>query len=106
MFPTELNEHCVNGSNLDAVAAAQIADFRSFDMVFSVWLDESKRGKPFDQLAPSLWPGKALKEFLEDQPGGEDLICSFKGVLQSLDFDYCGLGVSAEGERPDARIYE
>lgn len=61
MFPAELNEHCVDGSDLDAVATAQIADFCGFYMIFSVWLDESKRRKPFDQLAPRLWPNKALK---------------------------------------------
>jgi hypothetical protein len=61
VFAAELNEYCVDGSDLNAVATALIADFRSLNMVFSVWLDESKRGKPFNQLAPRLWPGKALK---------------------------------------------
>ncbi len=61
VFAAELNEYCVNGSDLDAVATAHIADFGGFDMVFSVWLQESKRDKPFDQLAPRLWPSKALK---------------------------------------------
>jgi hypothetical protein len=57
----ELNEYSVDSSDLDAMASTQIADFRSLDMVFSVWLNESKRGKPFDQLVPRLWTGKALK---------------------------------------------
>ncbi len=106
MFATELNEYCVDGPDLDAVATARIADFCSFHMVFSVWLYESKRGKPFDQLATCLWPSKALKQFLQHQPGSRDLICSFKGMLQSLDFGYSSLGMSAEGERPDAGINE
>jgi hypothetical protein len=38
VFAAELNEHCVNGSNLDPMATARISDFSSLDMVFSVWL--------------------------------------------------------------------
>ena len=106
MLTAELNKYRVDSSDLDAVATAQISNLRSFDMVFSVWLYESKRGEPFYQLAPRLWPCKALKQFLEHQPSSKNLICSLKSVLQRLDFGYCSLGVSAEGERPDAGINE
>lgn len=61
VFAAELNEYCVDGSNLYAMATAQIPSLRCFDMVFSVWLYESERGKPFYELAPCLWPSKTLK---------------------------------------------
>ena len=61
VFAAELNEYRVDGSDLYAMATAQIPSLRCFDMVFSVWLYESKRGKPFYQLAPCFWPSKALK---------------------------------------------
>ena len=106
VFAAELNEDCVDGSNLNPMTTARIADLRSFNMVVSVWLQESKRGKPLNKLASRLRSRKALKQFLQYQPGSEDLICPFKGVLQSLDFGHRSLGVSAEGERPDTGIYE
>ncbi len=41
VFETELDEDRVDGSNLDAVSAARIADRCRLDMVPSVWLEES-----------------------------------------------------------------
>jgi hypothetical protein len=94
----QLNQYRVDGSDLDAVAAAMIADLGGLDVVFSVWLEESKRGEPFNQLAPGFGAGKALKKLLQHQPGSEDLICSPKSVLESLDLGEGSLGVSAECE--------
>ena len=38
VLETELNEQCINSSNLDFVPAARVADFSGFDVIFAVWL--------------------------------------------------------------------
>ena len=92
MPATELDEHSVDGSDLNAVTTAKVADLRSFDMVLSAQLQKAESGKPLDELA--LCPGscKALKQFLQHEPGGGDLISAVKGVFKRLDFRFGSLG--------------
>lgn len=59
VFAAELNEYRIDGSDLDAVTAARVAYLCSFDVIFSVWLEESKRSEALDQLPARLWSGKA-----------------------------------------------
>jgi hypothetical protein len=51
---TELDEHRVDSSDLDTMPAAGVADCSGFDVVFTVWLQESERGESFDQLGACL----------------------------------------------------
>ena len=48
MSKTELNEHGVDGSNLDTVTPASVADFGSFYVVFPIRLQEAKRAEPIN----------------------------------------------------------
>lgn len=50
MLQAELDEHG-DGPDLDAMAAARVAHFSGFDVVFAVRLDESERGEAIDELA-------------------------------------------------------
>jgi hypothetical protein len=106
VLQTELDEHRVDGSDLNAVPATRVADYGGFDVVFTVWLQESERGEPLDQLATCFGPRKALQELLQHQTRREDLVCSLETVLKRLDFRYRHLGVAVEGEGPDAGIDE
>lgn len=106
MFAAELNEYRVDGSDLDAVAPALVANLCSFYVVISVWLQESKRGKPLNELASRLRTRKTLEQLLKNQACGEDLISSVKRMLKQLDFGHGSHGVSAESERPDAGVNE
>ena len=106
VFKRELDQHSVDCSNLDAMAAASVADFSSFDMVFSIGLEEAKRSEPLDQLTTRLGSCKALKKFLQHKACSKDLICSIKCMLKRVDLGCCGLRVTAEGERPYAGINE
>ena len=102
MPATELDEHSVDGSDLNAVTTAKVADFRSFDMVLSVQLQKAESGKPLDELALCPGPCKALKQFLQHEPGGGDLISAVKGVFKRLDFRFGSLG-SLGGKRATRR---
>lgn len=102
--PAELDEHRVDGSQLDTVATARISNFRSFDVVFAVRLQESDRGEPGDQLVARLRPVETLQQFLQHQPGREDLVGAFESVPEGLHFRCGRLGVAAKGERPNAGI--
>ena len=106
MFKTELYEHGVDGSNLDTVTPASVADFGSFYMVFSIRLQEAKRAEPFDQLATCLGSCEALKKFLQHKACCKDLVRPIKSVPKRADFRRCRVRVPAKGERPDAGIDE
>jgi hypothetical protein len=102
----ELNEYRIDGSDLDAATAARVADLCSFDVIFTARLNEPKRSEPLDQLPTPLWTGKALKELLQHQTRGKDLVCPLKGMLQGLHFRHGRFVIAAEGERSDARVDE
>jgi hypothetical protein len=104
VLEAELDENGVDRSDLDAAPPAAFANFSGLDVVVTLRLQESERGKPLDQLPTRLGSGEALEKFLQDQTGREDLIGSLQGVSKSLHFRRRRLGIAAEGEGPDAGI--
>ena len=106
VFERELDQHGVDRSDLDAMAAAGVADFSSFNMVFSIWLNEAKRSEPFDQLTAGLGSCKALKKFLQHETCRKDLVRSIQCVVKRVDLGCCSLSVAAKCERPYAGINE
>lgn len=106
MFDAELNEQRINGSDLDAIAAAKVAHSRSLNVVFSGRLKEPKSSEPFDELDSCFGGSKALEEFLQHKSGCENLICSAECMLKRPDLWCLGYGVASEGEGPDACVYK
>lgn len=102
----QLDQHRVDRSNLNAVLSTSIADFRSFDVVGAIGLEERQRGKPLDQLATRLRSRKALEQLLEDQPGREHLVRAFKSAPEHFDSLGGCPSVAAESQRPDGRVHE
>jgi hypothetical protein len=102
----KLNQYCVDRSDLNAIPSTRVADLCGLDVVFAIRLEKSQRSESFNELASRLRPGKALQQFLQDQAGGEHLVCAFKRTSKHL----YGLGgtpsVAAESQRPDGRVNE
>ena len=71
---TELNQQGIDGPDLHPAAATGVAHLRRFNVILPVWLEESESGEAFYELHAGLRPRKALQEFLQDEPGCEDLI--------------------------------
>ena len=75
-------------------------------MILPVWLEKGEGGEAFHKLGPSLRPCKALEQLLEDEPGRKDLIRAEQGVLECRNLRRGLFSVSAQGQRPYARIDE
>ena len=60
MLKSELNQHGVDCSNLDTMAAAGVADLGGLNVVLPIRLQEAKRAKPLEQLTTRPGPCKAL----------------------------------------------
>ena len=104
MFQAELDEYSVDRANLHAASTAGVSDFSSFDVVFTIRLEEPQRCKPLDQLTARFGPREALQQFLKNQASRKDLIGAFQRVLECLDFRQRCVGVASEGKRPNAGI--
>jgi len=104
VFEAELDEHRVDGSDLDTATAARVSDLSGLDMVLSVRLQKSERGKSLDQWAACFGSGKALQQFLQHQTGCKDLVRPLEGMPKCLDFRYRHLDVAAQSQRPNAGI--
>jgi len=57
----ELGEQRINSSDLNAAAAARIAELGRIDMVIARRDDHRKGGEEFQNLRPSLWSPIALQ---------------------------------------------
>ncbi len=106
MLDAELDKQRINGSYLNAMTATGVPDLGGFNMVFAIWLEKTKRRKPFNQLAPGFCAGKTLEQFLEHESCSEDLIRSLKCMQKRFDFGPRCFTIASEGQRPDAGIYK
>ena len=104
MPDAELCDDGVDCANLHAGSAACVSKGRCGDMVLTVRLDQCERGESFHDLR--LCPGscEALKQFLQDQAGGDDDIASGESLFECLDLRFFSHDISPECERPDAGI--
>jgi hypothetical protein len=71
---TELDQQRIDGSYLHTTATTGVADFRRFDVILTAWLKEGESKEAFHKLGARLRPREALQQFLDDEPGREDLI--------------------------------
>lgn len=74
MPAAKLNEKGVDRADLNAAPATSVADLGRFDVVLPVGLEERERRHSLQELGARLRPAETLKQFLQDQAGGEDLI--------------------------------
>jgi hypothetical protein len=81
---TELNQHCVDRSDLDTVPAAGVSYFCGFDVVLAIWLQKREGGESLNQLGSRLRSSEPLQQLLEDQAGREHLVCALKGASKNL----------------------
>jgi len=73
-------------------------------VVGSVRLDEGEGTEAFNDCSDSLGARESLKEFLEYESSCYDYVRTGERLNQSLYFWLVRRCVTAEGERPDARI--
>lgn len=106
MSNAQLSEQCVDGADLHASSAARVPEFGGCDMVFAIRLYQGKGREVPDDQGTGLRCGEPLKQFLENQPGRDNNVGAQKGVLEHVDFGCRGRGVSAQSERPHARVHK
>ena len=75
-------------------------------MVLTVRLYQCERGESLDDLRFCPRSCEALKQFLQDQAGGDDDIASSESFFEYLDLRFFSCNISPECERPDAGINE
>jgi hypothetical protein len=102
----ELGQQGVDGANLYTGPATDVSNLCGSNVVLAIWLKHRKRFKGLDDLGACRGPGKALEEFLQDEPGSDDKLVSEKRLLQSLHLSNCGVAIPSKAKRPDARVDE
>ena len=70
---------------MDAMAAASVADFGGFGMVFPTRLKKAECCESLDQLTTHLRSCEALEKFLQHKTCSKDLVCAFKGMPKCAD---------------------
>ena len=101
---TELRQQRVDSADLHAAAPALVSEFGRVNMVAAVGNQQRQSGEPVEYLRPASRSGEALQKFLQDEPGGHELLAGFDGANQFARFIRRGGGVAPESERPDAGI--
>jgi hypothetical protein len=102
----QLRDYRVDRADLQAGAAATIAQVRSVDVIQPVRSQERQRRKTVDDVLSRLRTGKSLQQFLQDQTRDHNGFTTFERVAQYANLRGGRNLVSAERERPDARIDE
>lgn len=83
----ELSKQRVEGADLDAAPPTAVPQIGGLPMIFAIGIEKRNRAEPIEDLRGRPRPGKALKQFLQDQPGGGDRLPGFEGPNQRADFD-------------------
>ncbi len=106
MPDAQLSEQRVDGADLHTCSAARVPELGGCDMVFPIGLYQRKCCEALDDLRTRLRSGESLKQFLENQPGRDNNIGAQQGILEYVDLGFRGRGVSAQSERPHARVHK
>ena len=73
----KLGKQDIDRPNLHTPLAAQIAERRGCNMVFSIRGQQRERGKPIDNLIGCLGTRKALEQLLQNQARSHDSLPCF-----------------------------
>lgn len=106
MTDAELSEQGVDGADLHPGAAAPIAQVRGVDMVLPIGSEERQGGEPLDDVLARARSGEPLQQLLQNQPRRHDDFPNFQSLAQRFHFRRAGGFVTAQRERPNARIDE
>lgn len=106
MPDAKLRDYSIDGADLDAGAAAAIAQCSSIDMILAVRLQEGQHVEPVDDVLGGPRTGKSLQQFLEDKAGGHNRIATIESFSQLTHFRSPRGLIPPEGERPDAGVNE
>jgi hypothetical protein len=106
MSATELDQQCVDASDLDSAAATGISDLGGFHVVLAVRYQESQGRKPLYKLISRPGSGETLKKLLKYQTGREYLIGAKERVAQRRHLGRALHCIAAKRERPHARVDE
>jgi len=98
MTNAELRDHGVDRADLQAGAAAAIAQLRSVDVILPIRADQWQGGKAFDDVLARTWTSETLKQFLQNEPCRHDDIVTLEGVAQRAYLRAGGILVSPESE--------
>ena len=79
MTYAQLSQQRIDRSDLHAMSAAMISQLRRIDVIVAIWRQQRHRGKSIQNLVAGLWPEEALKQFLEDETGGQKRFTPFDG---------------------------
>jgi hypothetical protein len=99
-------EKRVDRPDLHALSAAVVPQLRRLNVIVAIRHDQRQRRKAIDDLGPTLRPGEALQEFLQDEAGRQKRFAAFDGPHQRPDFGPTGWLVPPQRERPDAGVHE
>lgn len=104
MANAELGEKGIDGPELQPGSSAGIPEACRFDMIAPVWHDQRQCRKSPDDLVTRAGARESLQQLLEDQAGRYDGPTGMQRVGERVDFR-CGLRrITAQCERPHARV--
>jgi len=106
MPDTEPCEESIDRSDLNASAAAFVAQLRSFDVIIAIGHQERERGKAVEYLRARFRSGKSLKQLLQYEPCGQKRLSALDAADQFLHFRLLRRNIAPESQRPDARVHE
>ena len=80
MANAKLCQQSVDGADLNTCATAAVAQLSSVDVVLTVRAEQWQGGETFDDVPAGTWTRKALKQFLQHEPGGHDDLFAFECI--------------------------
>ena len=101
---TKLCKQRINRADLDAGAAAPIAQLCSIYVILPVGHQKREGREPPQNLRACLRAGETLQQLLQHETGGENDMPTLKRADQGTHFRQRGWRISSKCERPDACI--
>ncbi len=81
-----------------------VAQFGGVDVVLPMWIEKRQRTKSFDDVFACARPRESLKQFLQNQPSGDEGVAALERLAQRKDLVRRKRRIAAKRERPDAGI--
>src|SRR5258708_26683766 len=102
----ELGKERIDRTGLYSMATTGVAWFCRVNVILSPRHQEGQCREPLEYLFSRLGPRKTLKEFLQDEPGGQDRLPALNHPDQCHHVRSGGGAVTSERKRPHAGVDE